>query len=256
MTRPHVPIALLALLVLAPACLVASPAKADEGVQVFQGSGSISFGIVSLCGITDPGSFRAVVSGSTLVSFAFIGQASRAEGVGNSIQTQWGIPLTAGCPQESWLLTSLSADCPSGSFSLAASPASSQGGGLSFSGSGTCSEQDVGLCFAYTPQALTNACIELAPTTENVPVPTVGTTPTPETVPIVNVGTTTQVVCIIGPECVTVPVPVVTPGSTTVTVPAPSITGFEDFPVTVLTPSGYVELTAACSLNVPCRVTL
>jgi hypothetical protein len=132
-------------------------------------------------------------------------------------------------------------------------------GPLGLAASATCSAEPttslLTVCFSYNPDALTNACLQTSDTTQNVPVPTVGTEPTPETVPIVTVGTAPDTVCIIGPVCETVPTPTVTPGSTTVDAPTP-VVGSDNVPITVPTPGGYVEITAACGLNVPCRVTL
>ncbi len=77
-------------------------------------------------------------------------------------------------------------------------------------------------CFAYNPDALTNACVQTTGGSVSAPV---------------GVGLATENVCVVGPECVSAPVPSVTSG-----------------PTTEPAPSGYVEITALCPT--PCRVTL
>ncbi len=98
----------------------------------------------------------------------------------------------------------------------------------------TCSDHDLATvpaattCFAYNPDALTNACVVVGSTSEPVPVPTV--------------GTHSQPVCVIGPECVNAPVPDV---------------GIVWVPVDVPTLGGYVEATVLCgAAGSFCRVTL
>ncbi|MEA3199260.1 MAG: hypothetical protein QOE90_688 [Thermoplasmata archaeon] len=254
----------IGLLVIPTLGLFPTSAATDAG-YVIQGSGTLSYYAdihgtpgFTTCGASASGAFVAVFSPlGGLVSFTFTGSGTQAYGAAANLATQ-----DSACGAIPWTLTDQSVNCSSGSMSLSGWPGVDANLGypfsyVSFSGSGTCLTQDIPTspCFTYTPQALTNACIELTPTTENVPVPTVGTTSTPVTVPIVGVGTSPDTICVIGPECVTVPVPTITPGSTTVEVPMP-VVGTDNVPVAILTPSGYVEITVACGLNVPCHVDL
>lgn len=106
-------------------------------------------------------------------------------------------------------------------------------------------------CFEYTPEALTNACIEPTPKTVHGPGVTPGSEPKTVDVPVV--GTNPTRVCIIGPECVTVPVPTLGTEPRTVDVPTATVDP-DGTPVTLTVVGGYVEVTVACGLNVPCRV--